>query len=103
MPLCTFGSGNQRRRRAAREAVTAAASETGIPLGQWVEQAFSKALAEGLEAGVSIEELEARLRQVVAEALQPVQQALTRLETMPTDPSAPLDNSSSIRLPTNTW
>ena len=83
--------------------MTAAASEAGIPLGQWVEQAFSKALAEGLEAGVSIEELEARLRQVVAEALQPVQQALTRLETMPTDPSAPSDNSSSIRLPTNTW
>ena len=64
-----------------REAVTAAASEAGMPLGQWVDQALKKALAEGLEAGVSIEEIEARLRQVVAEALQPVEQALARLET----------------------
>ena len=67
-----------------REAVTAAASEAGMPLGQWVEQALMKALAEGLEAGVSIEEIEARLRQVVAEALQPVQQALAQLETLVT-------------------
>ena len=80
-----------------REAVTAAASEAGTPLGQWVEQALKKALAEGLEAGVSIEEIEARLRQVVAEALQPMQQALARLETMVTAPSPP-NGSSSIRV-----
>ena len=79
-----------------REAVTAAASEAGIPLGQWVEQALTKALAEGLEAGVSIEEIEARLRQVVADALQPMQQALARLETLATAPSPP-DGSSPIR------
>ena len=30
-----------------RAAVTAAASEAGIALGQWVEQALKKALAEG--------------------------------------------------------
>ena len=47
-----------------REAVTAAAGEAGIPLGPWVEQALRKALAEGLEPGVSIEEIEARLRQL---------------------------------------
>ena len=78
------------------EAVTAAASEAGIPLGQWVEQALRKALAEGLEAGVSIEEIEARLRQVVADAVQPVQEILTRIE-MATAPSPP-DASSSVRL-----
>ncbi len=81
-----------------REAVTAAASEAGMPLGQWVEQALSKALAEGLEAGVSIEEIEARLRQVVADALQPMQQTLARLETTATVPSPAPDASSSIRL-----
>ena len=80
-----------------RAAVTAAASEAGMPLGQWVEQALTKALAEGLEAGVSIEEIEARLRQVVADALQPVQQALARLETLVTAQSPP-DGGSSVRL-----
>ena len=80
-----------------RAAVTAAASEAGIPLGQWVEQALTKALAEGLEAGVSIEEIEARLRLVVADALQPVQQALARLEAMAAA-SPPRENSSSVRL-----
>ena len=79
-----------------REAVTAAASEAGIPVGAWVEQALGKALAEGLEPGVSIEEIEARLRQVVTDALQPVQQTLTRIETA-TAPGPP-DGSSSIRL-----
>ena len=68
-----------------------------MPLGQWVEQALQKALAEGLEAGVSIEEIEARLRQVVADALQPTQQVLARLEALATAPSPP-DNSSSVRL-----
>ena len=81
-----------------REAVTAAASEAGIPLVQWVEQALQKALAEGLEAGVSIEEIEARLRQVVAGThLQRLRPApLTRLETMVTAPSPP-DSGSSVR------
>ena len=52
-----------------REAVTAAASEAGMPLGQWVEQALKKALVKGLEPGVSLEEIEARRRQVVADAV----------------------------------
>ena len=69
-----------------------------MPLGQWVEQALGKALAEGLEPGVSIEEIEARLRQVVAEAVQPVLQALARLEMMAAAASPPRENSSSIRL-----
>ncbi len=63
-----------------REAVTAAAEAAGMPIGAWVEQALGKALIEGLEAGVSIEEIEARVRTVVAQELQPVQQALGRLE-----------------------
>jgi hypothetical protein len=67
-----------------------------MPLGQRVEQALSKALAEGLEPGVSIEEIEARLRQVAAEALQPVQQALARI-AMAIVPSPP-DGGSSMHL-----
>lgn len=62
-----------------REAVTAAADEAGMPVGTWVEKALSKALAEGLEAGVSIEEIETRMRAVVAQELQPVQEALVQL------------------------
>ena len=71
-----------------REAVTAAAQEAGMPVGAWVEQALGKALEEGLEPGVSLEEIEARLRQVVADAVQPVQQALLRLSTEA--PSSPV-------------
>ena len=63
-----------------REAVTAAAEAAGMPIGAWVEKALGKALTEGLEAGVSIEEIEARVRTVVAQELQAVQQALGRLE-----------------------
>ncbi len=40
-----------------REAVTAAAQEAGMPVGAWVEQALSKSIDEGLEPGVSIEEI----------------------------------------------
>ena len=66
-----------------------------MPVGTWVEQAVGKALAEGLEPGVSLEEIEARLRQAVADAVQPVQQALARLETTvaalsPTEGSSPV-------------
>ncbi len=63
-----------------RSAVMTAAQEAGLPVGAWVEQALQKALDEGLEAGVSIEEIEARVRAVVAEELQPMQEALSRLE-----------------------
>ena len=54
-----------------REAVVAAAEAAGMPVGTWIEQALSKALAEGLEAGVSIEEIETRLRQVMNDELKP--------------------------------
>ena len=67
-----------------------------MPLGHWVEQALKKALAEGLEPGVSLEEIEARRRQVVADAVQPVQETLARIE-LATAPSPP-DASSPIRL-----
>jgi flagellar biosynthesis/type III secretory pathway protein FliH len=63
-----------------RSAVAEAAQEAGMPIGAWIEQALQKALAEGLEAGVSIEEIEARVRGAVAEELRPVQQALARVE-----------------------
>jgi hypothetical protein len=74
-----------------REAVMAAADATGMPVGAWIEQALTKALAEGLEAGVSIEEIETRLRQAVSDELKPMQQALARLEAAtaapPTSPA----------------
>jgi hypothetical protein len=54
-----------------REAVMAAAREAVMPLGQWVEQALKKALAEGLEPGVSIEEIEARRRQAAMHTVDP--------------------------------
>ena len=64
-----------------RAAVSRAARDAGMPVGAWIEQALRKALAEGLEPGVSIEEIEARVRAVVAQELQAVQQALARLAT----------------------
>ena len=70
-----------------RAAVTAAASEAGISLGKWVEQALKKALAEDLEPGVPLEEIEAR-RQAVADAVQPVQETIARIE-LATAPSSP--------------
>jgi TRAP-type C4-dicarboxylate transport system substrate-binding protein len=82
-----------------RTAVAAAAQEAGLPLGAWVEQALQKALAEGLEAGVSIEEIEAWMRAAVAEELQPVQQALARLEEAAAAPvSSPADVGSPVSL-----
>jgi hypothetical protein len=80
-----------------REAVTAAAHEADMPVGAWVEQALGKALEEGLELGVSLKEIEARLRQVVAEAVQPVQQALARLEAT-VAASSPTEGSSPVAL-----
>jgi hypothetical protein len=69
-----------------REAATAAAEEAGMPVGAWVEQALGKALAEGLEAGVSIEEIEALLRLEAAvaasrpmESSSPVSRVRTRM------------------------
>jgi hypothetical protein len=38
-----------------REAVVVAADAAGMPVGAWVDKALTKALAEGLEAGVSVE------------------------------------------------
>ena len=77
-----------------RAAVAAAAQEAGMPVEAWVEQALQKALDEGLEAGVSIEEIEARVRAAVAEELRPVQQALARLEAR----DNPASNVTSLDL-----
>ena len=49
---------------------------------------MKKALAEGLEPGVPCEEIEARRRQAVANAVQPVQEANARIE-LATAPSSP--------------
>ena len=49
-----------------------------------------EALAEGLGAGVSIGEIEARLRQAVSDELKPLQEALAPLETAATvSPTSP--------------
>jgi hypothetical protein len=82
-----------------RSAVMTAAQEAGLPVGAWVEQALQKALDEGLEAGVSIEEIEARMRAAVAVELRPVQQALARLEAAAAAPvPSPSVDSSPVRL-----
>jgi hypothetical protein len=90
----TIGSVGER----TREAVTVAAQQAGMPVGAWVEQALGKALKEGLESGVSLKEIEARLRRVVSDELQPVWQALARLETTTVALGQPRDNSSAFRL-----
>lgn len=71
-----------------QEAVLAIAKQAGMPTAAWVEQALQKALDEGLDPGVSIEEIEARIREVVAKELQPVCEALARLEA--SVPAAPV-------------
>lgn len=81
-----------------REAVTAAASEAGMPLGQWAEQALKKALAEGLEAGVSIEEIEARLRRVVAAPSLAGDERQVSRRTCPPRP-VPKPGRESVALP----
>ena len=63
-----------------REAVNKAADEAGMPVGEWVEKALTKALEEGSEPGLSMDELVNRLNQVVAEDLRPMQETLARLE-----------------------
>ena len=65
-----------------REAAMAAADAAGITVGAWVEQALRRALdataAPSPPEGVEIGELEAMVRRVVAEELQPVKEALAR-------------------------
>jgi hypothetical protein len=65
-----------------REAATAAADRAGMPVGAWIEQALRQALEAKAEPpppeGVEIDELEAMVRRVVAEELQPVKEALAR-------------------------
>src|SRR5881409_3339301 len=63
-----------------REAATTAADAAGMPVGAWVEQALRQVLEEKTEPppaeGVEIDQLEAMVRRVVAEELEPVKEAL---------------------------
>ena len=65
-----------------REAAVAAADAAGMAVGAWVEQALRQALEARTDPpppeGVEIGELEAMVRRVVAEELQPVKEALAR-------------------------
>ena len=79
-----------------REAAMAAADAAGMPVGAWVEQALRQALEAKAEPappeGVEIDELEAMVRRVVAEELQPVKEALAHSGTI-TAPASPADGS----------
>jgi hypothetical protein len=84
-----------------REAAMAAADKAGIPVSAWVEQALRQALEAKAEPappeGVEIDELEAMVRRVVAEELQPVKEALARPEAAAMAPGPP-DGGSPIGL-----
>jgi localization factor PodJL len=81
-----------------REAANAAADEAGMPVGAWVERALRQALEAKAEPeparprGVGPGELEATVRRVVAEELQPVKEALAHSGTI-TAPVSPADGS----------
>jgi hypothetical protein len=79
-----------------REAAMAAADAAGIPVGVWIEQALRQALEAKAEPappeGVELDELEAMVRRVVAEELQPVKEALAHSGTI-TAPVSPADGS----------
>jgi hypothetical protein len=68
-----------------RDEAVAAAEQAGIPVGRWLERAVRKALDEGVEpappAGVELGELEALVRRVVAEELEPLRALLERQRT----------------------
>jgi hypothetical protein len=74
----------------------AAADAAGIPVGAWIEQALRQALEAKAEPapaeGVELDELEAMVRRVVAEELQPVKEALAHSGTI-TAPVSPADGS----------
>ena len=65
-----------------RGEAVAAAEQAGVPVHEWIEQAVRQALQGEPEpappAGVEIDELEAMVRRVVVEELQPVKEALAR-------------------------
>src|SRR4051794_28727799 len=73
-----------------REAAVATADAAGMPVGAWVEQALRQALEEKAEPpppeGVEIDELEAMVRRVVAEELEPVKEAFARSGTAAAPP-----------------
>lgn len=76
----------------------AAAEAAGMPVGAWIEQTLRQALEAKAEPplpkGVEIEELEAMVRRVLAEELQPVKEAMVRPGTAAASPS--LANSSPV-------
>src|SRR4051794_33344382 len=77
--------------REAAMAAMAAADAAGMPVGAWVEQALGQALETKAKPpppeGVEIDELEAMVRRVVAEELEPVKEALARSGTAAAPPS----------------
>ena len=80
-----------------REAVNKAADDAGMQVGEWVEKALTRALKEGLEPGLSMDELVTRLNQVVTEDLRPMQETLARIEAKVTvaivaDGDSPVDS-----------
>src|SRR5215212_4598569 len=79
-----------------RDEAVVAADRAGLPVGEWAERTAPTASEEGPEpaspAGVELGELEAMVRRVVAEELQPVREALARSGTMAAPPS-PADGS----------
>jgi hypothetical protein len=85
-----------------REAAMAAADKAGMPVSAWVEQALRQALEAKAEPappeGVEIDELEAMMRRVVVEELQPVKEALARPEATAPGPPAGGEQSNLMRL-----
>ena len=79
----------------------AAADAAGMPVGAWVEQALRQALDAKAgpppPEGVEIDELEAMVRRVVAEELQPVKEALARSGTAAASGSADGSPDSLVR------
>ena len=83
-----------------REAAVTAADAAGMPVGAWVEQALRQTLEAKAEPpppeGVEIDELEAMVRRVVAEELQPVKEALGRSGAAASSPVSVNDSPVSV-------
>ena len=90
-----------------REEAVAAAERAGMPVGEWLERAVRKALAEGLEpvppGGVELGELEALVRRTVAEELEPIKQALARPDVMAAAAGPPAGGAQRHLLRMRTW
>jgi hypothetical protein len=75
-----------------REEAVVATERAGLPVGGWGERTVPEAPEDGPEPASPVEvgpgELEAMVRRTVAEELQPLREAIARLEaTAPSSPS----------------